>query len=71
MTLQVICAPSLQLKEMSEIVDDIAEERKQIAEITEALTPKKGTPITEVAEPDSSQESDDDNQPSTTVNRKV
>lgn len=56
---------------MSEIVDDIAEERKQIAEITEALTPKKGTPITEVAEPDSSQESDDDNQPSTTVNRKV
>ena len=54
---------------MSEMVEDIAEDRKQIAEIKEVLTPKKNAPV--VAEqPESSADSDDNSQ-SPGVLRKV
>ena len=42
------------------MVEDIAEDRKQIAEIKEAMSPQKSTPV--VAEADSSPDTDDNEQ---------
>ena len=43
---------SLQLKEMSEMAEDIAVERKQIEEIQESMTPKKNTEESPIPDPE-------------------